>query len=324
MWIARVWALGVAAVMVLASACSSETSRDRAAASGASSSPIAAASDERAIPEPPIAPPAPSSPTFATMASPGPGGVCPEGMVLVEGTYRAYAGHRCLKWINEARDRCQEYAPPPMLSGGREEKRFCIDEYEYPNLPGVKPAVMVDWFDAKDACAVEGKRLCTSSEWTFACEGAEVRPFATGYVRDPSLCNIERPRPSPEPDFEAFGKPRKISAEVDRLDLRIASGEKPQCESSFGVHDMNGNVDEWVVNEDHFEPLPPDKEESDRPYVSGLKGGYWGPIRARCRPITSAHNAWFRFYQVGFRCCADPLDGDARGRKYDRVLPKRG
>ena len=43
----------------------------------------------------------------------------------------------------------------------------------------------------------------------------------------------------------------------------------------------------------------------DKPYKSTLKGGYWGPIRARCRPITSTHNEWFSFYQVGFRCCKD-------------------
>jgi hypothetical protein len=60
---------------------------------------------------------------------------------------------------------------------------------------------------------------------------------------------------------------------------------------------MTGNVDEWVVNE-HPDP---DKEID----ISGLKGGYFGPIRARCRPMTNSHNRWFRFYQVGFRCCAD-------------------
>lgn len=35
-----------------------------------------------------------------------------------------------------------------------------------------------------------------------------------------------------------------------------------------------------------------------------LKGGYWGPIRARCRPSTRAHGEDFAFYQIGFRCCA--------------------
>ena len=27
--------------------------------------------------------------------------------------------------------------------------------------------------------------------------------------------------------------------------------------------------------------------------------------------MTSSHNAWFSFYQVGFRCCGDAKGGDA-------------
>ena len=56
---------------------------------------------------------------------------------------------------------------------------------------------------------------------------------------------------------------------------------------------MTGNVDEWVVN------------ESGKPFKSGSKGGYWGPVRARCRPMTTGHAENFPFYQTGFRCCAD-------------------
>ncbi len=40
-------------------------------------------------------------------------------------------------------------------------------------------------------------------------------------------------------------------------------------------------------------------------YVSGLKGGYWGPVRDRCRPMTTDHNQWHTGYQIGFRCCED-------------------
>ena len=42
-----------------------------------------------------------------------------------------------------------------------------------------------------------------------------------------------------------------------------------------------------------------------RPYVSGLKGGYWGPVKTRCRPMTTVHDPNFHYYQVGFRCCED-------------------
>ncbi|MEO6572634.1 MAG: hypothetical protein ABIP89_02255, partial [Polyangiaceae bacterium] len=46
-----------------------------------------------------------------------------------------------------------------------------------------------------------------------------------------------------------------------------------------------------------------------------LKGGYWGPVRDRCRPSTTAHNEDFIFYQIGFRCCGDtaaPSGGSAK------------
>jgi formylglycine-generating enzyme required for sulfatase activity len=36
-----------------------------------------------------------------------------------------------------------------------------------------------------------------------------------------------------------------------------------------------------------------------------LKGGYWGEVRARCRPSTRVHGENFAFYQQGFRCCTE-------------------
>jgi formylglycine-generating enzyme required for sulfatase activity len=215
-------------------------------------------------------------------------------MVLVEGEYCPYVGHRCLEWIDEKRDRCQKYDPKPICEGKIEKRRFCVDRYEYPNQKGVYPAVMTSYIDADAACKAEGKRLCTSSEWTFACEGEEKLPYPYGSERDATACNIDRPYRLPE--MEAFSHDKKISSEIDRLDQRVASGSMERCVSPFGVHDMTGNVDEWVVNE------RPDPEKNID--ISALKGGYFGPIRARCRPMTNSHNRWFRFYQVGFRCCA--------------------
>jgi formylglycine-generating enzyme required for sulfatase activity len=216
-------------------------------------------------------------------------------MRLVEGVYCPYVGHRCVEFINEEKDVCKAYAPKVICEGRRVKKRYCIDTYEYPNIEGVYPAIMGDFDDAKAACAVEGKRLCTTDEWTFACEGPAMLPYPYGLTRDPEACNIDRPYPLP--DLWAFSDPWKVSGEVDRLDQRRRSGELARCVSPFGVHDMTGNVDEWAFN--------PEGKLDDKPYRSALKGGYWGPIRGRCRPMTSSHNQWFRFYQVGFRCCAD-------------------
>jgi sulfatase modifying factor 1 len=60
------------------------------------------------------------------------------------------------------------------------------------------------------------------------------------------------------------------------------------------VHDLNGNINEWV-----FRP----KEKP--PNRSGLKGGWWGPVRGRCRPTVGFHKEEDYGYEEGFRCCQD-------------------
>src|SRR4029079_4034139 len=153
----------------------------------------------------------PSSPT-----------VCGEGMVLVDGIYCPYVGHTCTSFLNEERDVCQRYAPEVLCEGRLQRRRFCVDVFEYPNMEGVIPAVMTDFNDARRACAVEGKRLCTAEEWEFACEGTQMWPYPYGTERDPTACNIDRPVTMPE--LAAFSVPWKISEEVARLDQRAPSG----------------------------------------------------------------------------------------------------
>lgn len=234
-------------------------------------------------------------------SAPPPLGRCGPDMLEVSGIWCPYVGHRCVEWIEENRDRCRRYDEKILCEGTKLSMSFCIDRFEYPNQAGAMPAVMTSWVEAEQACRAEGKRLCSENEWTFACEGEKQLPYPYGFERNPEACNIDRHYR--DPDFDAFSNPRRISDEVSRLDQRVPSGSMQGCVSPFGVHDMTGNVDEWVVNE---EPHT-DKGED----VSSLKGGYWGPIRARCRPVTSSHNRWFRFYQVGFRCCRD-LGGPPR------------
>src|SRR5262249_1087000 len=86
--------------------------------------------------------------------------------------------------------------------------------------------------------------------------------------------------------------------EIARLDQRTPSGALDSCVSPYGVFDMTGNVDEWVANEKG--------KEKEKPFVSGLKGGYWGPVRDRCRPMTTDPNKWPQGSQMGFRCGAAP------------------
>jgi formylglycine-generating enzyme required for sulfatase activity len=214
-------------------------------------------------------------------------------MTEVEGDYCAHVEETCLRWLDpEEKMRCAEFAPGTRCEGKTTHKHYCIDAYEYPNEPGAKPVVMKTWYEARDACSSAGKRLCGDSEWTLACEGQERMPYPYGYARNADACNIDKPHP--DVDEKAIANPATRQAEVDRLWQGEPSGAREACVSPYGVHDMTGNVDEWVMN------------ESGKPYKSGLKGGYWGPVRDRCRPMTTAHNEDFFFYQIGFRCCSDP------------------
>src|SRR6266542_1665129 len=72
---------------------------------------------------------------------------CAEGMILIEGEYRPAVGHLCLRRIEGPVERCAEYASPAIVDGSAQNKRFCIDRFEYPNLEGVRPVVMVSWHD---------------------------------------------------------------------------------------------------------------------------------------------------------------------------------
>jgi formylglycine-generating enzyme len=223
-----------------------------------------------------------------------PSGNCPEGMSEVEGDYCPALEQKCVRWMDPETAmprRCSEFAPTGACQGKTVKKHFCVDRFEYPNKVGEKPVVMKTWFEAADACKAQGKRLCGDSEWTLACEGQERLPYPYGYNRNSEACNIDKPHP--DVNEKALANPATRDAEVARLWQGENSGSRESCVSPFGAYDMTGNVDEWVVN------------ESGMPYKSGLKGGYWGPVRDRCRPMTTAHYEQFAFYQIGFRCCAD-------------------
>jgi sulfatase modifying factor 1 len=232
---------------------------------------------------------------------------CSPDMVEVEGDYCPVVEQKCLRWLDpEAKLRCAEFEKDTTTERcitKTQHKHFCIDRYEWPNQAGVLPAYMASFRDAEIACGSIGKRLCDDTEWTLACEGPERQPYpyGSGFERDDQACNIDKPYIWPQP--EKIFNPETQDEELARLDQREPSGSRAACVSPYGAHDMVGNVDEWVINASQF----------GRPHLSGLKGGYWGPVRTRCRPMTTAHDESFKYYQIGFRCCGGPVRaaGDA-------------
>ncbi len=255
-----------------------------------------------------ISPATPESPEV-TDASEGTRGPCAPGMVEVRGQMMldglgsldfvdTLQRSVCTEWIDRVfPERCGRFDAGRWRALSRDIPRrpmhFCIDRFEYPNRRGEYPWIMVDWNDARALCGSARKRLCTEAEWTFACEGEEALPYPYGYDRDPNACVIDRPWRHVDEDALSPPDGERALLELDRLWQGEPSGSHPRCRSPFGVYDMTGNVDEWTTS----------VVTGERPSI--LKGGYWGPVRTRCRPSTRAHGESFTFYQQGFRCCTD-------------------
>jgi len=259
--------------------------------------------------------PAPSAPpstepadTHASDSAPAPpGDACPKGMRHVRFDHCPKLLRTCLDKEYDKPNKitiCHRFASrKPECKAPRVPLDFCIDEYEYPNRAGAKPPVMVNFFEAKDLCAAQQKRLCYEREWVTACEGPEEKPFPYGYVRSSKQCNFDNRWIDPRLP-RVYSEDAEIQRiELERLDRSVPSGQMAGCVSDYGVHDLTGNVDEWAIA-DHERPREHAK-------FSALKGGAWGHVRNACRPVTTSHPPEFRYYFIGFRCCADAAPSSA-------------
>lgn len=208
---------------------------------------------------------------------------CSEGMLLVEGDYCPKVQLNCKKYMDpEGRYeqfRCAEYGPTRCLSKERKHLRFCIDRTEFTEQGQSLPANHRSFTHGEKVCAARGQRMCRESEWNFACEGEEMRPYPYGFSRDGSACNADRMD--------------VVSPEGKLRDLRAPGGSFARCKSPFGVMDMAGNLEEFVAI-DGAGPARP-----------AMKGAYWQPSRNFCRAAQTAHDRYYNGTETGFRCCGD-------------------
>ncbi|MCC6216815.1 MAG: SUMF1/EgtB/PvdO family nonheme iron enzyme [Polyangiaceae bacterium] len=216
-----------------------------------------------------------------------PASACPGDMVLVSGDYCPDVRHTCTRWLDDPKlpyARCAEYAEAARCVARRVHKTFCIDRDEYTPEGHEIPLNHSSFVTASRICGDLGKRICTESEWNFACEGEEMRPYPYGWKREP-VCNQDR-----EDLYTKTPRGRIMN------DLRRPSAELVECVSPFGVRNMVGNMDEPVLREE---------TRHNYPFRNALKGGWWMSARNRCRPATTAHDDHYEDVQVGVRCCAD-------------------
>jgi hypothetical protein len=275
-------------------------------------------------------------PDGAVAAAPASGpAACPDGMALVDGDYCTELEVTCKKSHYAEQNKktiCAEFVEPTRCIGKKIHRRYCIDKYEYPNKKGENPEVMNDFPHAQRLCAAQGKRVCTESEWTMACEGPSYKPYPYGYVRDPNKCRGDRPYKFPSKSkngvLVTHGKDKKkAEAELARLWDAVPSGSQPECVSDYGVYDMPGNADELAASDGqeglygtmkmpdgHVETL-----RSKNLYDNVTTGGPWlEGVRNQCRPKIYTHNEGFSYYYLSFRCCAE-----ADGKPTDPRAPRQ-
>ena len=169
-----------------------------------------------------------------------------------------------------------------------------------PDFPqgGDHPVVLVSWDDAAAFCSWTGGRLPTEAEWEYAARGGR-----DGLVYG-SIAELTR-------ELANFGAPQCCEGATGGGDLWTNTAPVGSFQPNpYGVHDMVGNVWEWVdgwLDESYYANSPAvDPPGADSGFARIARGGSWLNFPAALRSSVRLPFAQTgQTSNVGIRCARD-------------------
>ena len=169
------------------------------------------------------------------------------------------------------------------------------------------PVESVTWIEADQFCTKSNKRLPTEAEWEYAARAGSSTEYSWGDEFDSKKANFC--------DQTCNGN-LKDNTVSDGFPVTAPVGSFPA--NAFGLHDMTGNVNEWVADwmEEKYYLVSPMQDpkgpvRAERVMRGGtnhkvFRGGSWSNAAPELRSA-NRKALWvdYRIEDLGFRCAAD-------------------